>query len=133
MQKYLHEMLLEIDSDLDLLNSTYKNNPMIKLLFDLCYNKSNKFNLPSGIINYKSNGYKVDLAPINLFSELTSLKMFCRKDIKESKLLSIFIQLLEQLSENDVKILLAIKNQDLSKLYPRLSVSNLKPYGYSYN
>jgi hypothetical protein len=133
MDEYLNEMLTAIDQDLDLLSSTYKNDPIIYTVFKYVFDKDTIFNLPKSEIIYKKYNFKDGLAPRKLKYELNSLNIFLRKDLDEKKHIQLYVSLLESLSVNDILILECIRNKSLKKLYPRLTKKNIEYYGHKFN
>lgn len=129
MRKYLHEVLHEIDTDLDLLNS-YKDDAIINQVFKYAFDPDFKFILPDGIPEYKQDPSPMGIAPMELISNIRKFYVFCRMDLSPMKRETLFIELLESLSKVEADILIAIKEQNLKSLYPRLSHSNVEKYGF---
>ena len=120
MSKYLTEMLEEINADSSVL-SKYKENGALRILFDYAYNPSLKMILPEGVPPYKEDAAPIGMSPGNLMMEVKKLYVFCRADLTPLRRESIFLQLLEGLHPTEAKLIIAVKDQDLTPLYKNLS------------
>ena len=120
MSKYLTEMLEEINADSSVL-SKYKENGALRILFDYAYNPSLKMILPEGVPPYKEDAAPIGMSPGNLMMEVKKLYIFCRADLTPLRRESIFLQLLEGLHPTEAKLIIAVKDQDLTPLYKNLS------------
>ena len=120
MSKYLTEMLEEINADASALPK-YKENGALRILFDYAYNPSLKMILPEGVPPYKEDAAPIGMSPGNLMMEVKKLYIFCRADLTPLRRESIFLQLLEGLHPTEAKLILAVKDQDLTPLYKNLS------------
>lgn len=129
MRKYIHEVLQELDTDLDLLNS-YKEDNIIKELFKYGFDPDYKFILPDGIPEYKQNLSPMGIAPIELINNIRKFYIFCRMDLTPFKRETLFLEMVEGLTKVEAEIFIAIKDQNLKSLYPRLSHSNVEKYGF---
>jgi hypothetical protein len=70
------------------------------------------------------------MTPTNLFSELRRLYVFCRKDLTPLKRESLFISLLEGVHPTEAKMLIAVKDQKLTKMYPKITHKLLFDTGF---
>ena len=120
MSKYLTEMLDEINKDPSVLPK-YKENGALRLLFDYAYDPAKKMILPEGVPPYKEDAAPIGMSPGNLMMEVKKLYIFCRADLTPLRRESIFLQLLEGLHPTEAKLILAVKDQDLTSLYKNLS------------
>jgi hypothetical protein len=59
--------------------------------------------------------------PSNLHMEAKKLYVFCRADLNPVRRETLFIQLLEGSHPTEAKLLLAIKDQTLTKMYPKVT------------
>lgn len=130
MRHQLSEILKEINDDVDLIGTKYKTHKVLFNLFKYSMNEQWKFNLPEGTIKYPDYAHNVGFAPVSLFIELlgNKLDIFVRKDLKDAKLAQLFRDLITQLDINDGQILIAIKDQNLYTLYPKLTKATVIPY-----
>ena len=120
MSKYLTEMLDEINKDPSVLPK-YKENGALRLLFEYAYDPEKKMILPEGVPPYKEDSAPIGMSPGNLMMEVKKLYIFCRADLTALRRESIFVQLLEGLHPTEAKLILAVKDQDLTPLYKNLS------------
>jgi len=64
-----------------------------------------------------------------LFSELRRMYVFLREDLTPIKRESLFISLLEGVHPEEAKMLIAVKDQELHKLYPKINRKLLEKAG----
>lgn len=131
--KYITEVLKEINEDPTLLQSTYKKqgsgSPLEKV-FQHAFLPEQKFILPDGEPPFKKDGAPIGMTPANFIQEVRKFYIFCRKDLSSAKRETLFIQLLEGIHPEEAKILIAIKDQNLTKLYPKITRKVLADSGY---
>lgn len=120
MSKYLTEILDEINTDASALMK-YRENGALRLLFEYAYDPAKKMVLPEGAPPYKEDVAPIGMTPGNLMMEVKKLYIFCRTDLTALRRESIFVQLLEGLHPTEAKLILAVKEQDLTPLYKNLS------------
>jgi hypothetical protein len=113
-------MLDEINKDPSVLPK-YKENGALRLLFEYAYDPEKKMILPEGVPPYKEDSAPIGMSPGNLMMEVKKLYIFCRADLTALRRESIFVQLLEGLHPTEAKLILAVKDQDLTPLYKNLS------------
>ena len=77
--------------------------------------------LPEGEPPFKPSAEPMGMTPTNLFSELRRMYVFCRADLKPLKRESLFISLLEGVHPDEAKMLIAVKDQKLTKMYPKIT------------
>jgi hypothetical protein len=61
------------------------------------------------------------MTPTNMFSEARRMYVFTRKDLSNVKRESLFISLLEGVHPEEAKVLIAVKDQKLHKMYPKIT------------
>lgn len=120
MQKYIPELLKEINDNPALLTQL-RGDASLTLLFGYAFDPSQKFILPEGDAPYKPDSAPIGMTPANLRMELKKLYVFCRTDLKAVRRESLYIQLLESIHPSEAEILVAIKDQDLPRLYPNIT------------
>lgn len=128
MRKYVTVMLDEINSDPSKIEM-YKNDAALKIIFDYAFDPSKKFILPEGEPPFKPSAEPMGMTPTNLFSELRRLYVFCREDLKPIKREGLFISFLEGVHPEEAKMLIAVKDQQLHKLYPKITRKMLEKAG----
>lgn len=118
--KYITEKLKELNDDPSKI-SVYKNDSAIMILLDYSFNPEKKFILPEGKPPFKPDAAPIGMSPANIYQELRRLYVFCRKDLKAIKRESLFVQLLEEVHPSEADLLLAVKDQELDRLYPNIT------------
>jgi hypothetical protein len=113
-------MLEDINKDTANLEK-YKNHAGLKFLFKHAFEKEHKFILPEGDPPFKEDDAPLGMSPANFLMEMRRLYIFCRTDLTAPKRESLFISLLESLHPSESKVLLAVKDQNLNKLYPKIT------------
>lgn len=129
MQKYITEMLDDINADPANIVK-YKNNAALKALLEYAFNPEKKFILPDSEPPFKADAAPLGMSPANLFMEIKKFYIFCRKDLKPAKRETMFIQLLENLHPIEAKLMLHVKDQTLTKLYPKVTQKVLFDAGF---
>lgn len=127
--KYLTEVLDEINSDPKAIDN-YKTDAALKILLEYAYIPEKKFDLPAGNPPYKEDAAPIGMSPANLRMEAKKLYVFCRKDLKPIKREQLFIDLLENVHPSEAKLLLAIKEQKITKLYKKITRAVVEKAGF---
>lgn len=118
--KLITEMLSEInDNPVNI--TKHKDNGALRLIFEHAFDPDKKFFLPEGDPPFKEDVAPIGMSPANLHMEARKLYVFCRQDLDKVRRESLFIQLLENVHPSEAKLLLAIKDQTLTKLYPKIT------------
>ena len=120
MRKYVTQMLDAINADTKVIQQ-YKDDAALKLIFEYAFDPAKKMILPEGEPPFKPSAEPMGMTPTNLFSELRRMYVFCRADLKPLKRESLFISLLEGVHPEEAKMLIAVKDQKLTKLYPKIT------------
>jgi hypothetical protein len=128
--KLFFEMLDEVNADVSLLKSKYAQSGALKLLFGHAFDPEKKFHLPETDPPYKEDKHPIGMAPTTLLHEVKRLYVFTRADLTKLKREGLFIDLLESIDKNDAKILLAVKNQQLHKLFPKITKKVVTEAGF---
>jgi hypothetical protein len=121
MAKMITEILADINADYKNAEKYIKQKPALMVIFQHAYLKEKKFLLPEGEPPYKPSVEPAGMTPVNLIQELRRFYVFCRADLPQLKRETMFVGLLEGLSADEVKLMMAVKDQKLSKLYPKLT------------
>ena len=127
MGRRVYEILEELNNDITAIVK-YKNNAQLKLVLQNNYDSNLKWDLPETSPPFKSAIEPQDMAPSNLTLEVRKFYIFRRKDLKPAQRESLFIQMLERLDAKEQKILLALKNQELTSLYPNITKESVSTY-----
>jgi hypothetical protein len=127
MGRRVYEILEELNNDITAIVK-YKNNAQLKLVLQNNFDSNLKWDLPETNPPFKSATEPQDMAPSNLTLEVRKFYIFRRKDLKPAQRESLFIQMLERLDVKEQKILLALKNQELTSLYPNITKESVSTY-----
>ena len=120
MQKYLPELLEEINKDPSLLQKM-KGDPALTLLFQSAFDPAKKFLLPEGNPPYKPDAAPIGMSMGVLRQELKRFYVFCRQDLPAVRREDLFIQLLEGVHPTEADLLLLVKDQDLTSKYKKIT------------
>ena len=120
MAKPITEIFDEINADPTAIEK-YKGNNALKIIFEYAFDPTKKFILPEGDPPFKETSEPLGMTPANLYQELRRLYVFCRADLSAVKREGLFISFLEGIHPLEVKIILAVKDQELTKLYPKIT------------
>jgi len=118
--KLVTEMLAEINDNPATITK-YKDNGALRLIFEHAFDPDKKFFLPEGDPPFKEDSAPIGMSPANLHMEAKKLYVFCREDLNKLRREPLFIQLLEGLHPLESKLILAIKDQKLTKMYPKIT------------
>jgi hypothetical protein len=127
MGRRVYEILEELNNDITAIVK-YKNNAQLKLVLQNNFDSNLKWDLPETNPPFKSAVEPQDMAPSNLTLEVRKFYIFRRKDLKPAQRESLFIQMLERLDVKEQKILLALKNQELTSLYSNITKEAVSTY-----
>ena len=106
----------------------YKDYASVKLVLQNNFDSNLKWDLPETTPPYKVSVEPLNMAPSNLSLEVRKFYIFRRKDLKPIKREQLFIQMLERLDRTEQEILLALKDQSLTKLYPNITKEAVSTY-----
>lgn len=130
MRKYITELLQEIDNNTENL-AQYKDNTALKVLFQYAFLPEKKFDLPEGEPPFKKDASPMGMSPVRFESEFRRFYIFEKtKDLSKVRKELIFIQMLESIHPEEAKILIAVKDQNLNKLYTNITADVLSKYGF---
>lgn len=127
MGRRVYEILEEINNDITAIVK-YKDNAALKLVLQNNFDANLKWNLPETTPPFKLAVEPQDMAPSNLTLEVRKFYIFRRKDLKPIKREQLFIQMLERLDRKEQSIVLALKNQDLTSVYPNITREIVSSY-----
>ena len=113
-------MLAEINENPKAIEN-YKQEFLLKVIFAHSFLPDYKLNLPEGEPPFKPAAEPMGMTPTNMFSEARRMYVFTRDDLSAIKRESLFISLLEGVHPDEAKILIAMKDQKLNKLYPKIT------------
>lgn len=124
MRKYVTQVFEDINSNPKLMEH-YVNDPMynvlVKTICEYSFDPEKKWMLPEGEPPFKAAAEPMGMTPTNLYGELRRFYVFTRADLKPVKREQLFISLLEGVHPDEAKLLCAMKDQTLHKLYPKIT------------
>lgn len=131
MTKYITELLTELNDNPSLLNDgKYVSNYALRTLFQYAYQPSLKMVLPEGDPPFKPDQAPLGMSPANFYQQVKKLYIFTRTDLTPVRREALFIQLLESLHPSEAKVVLAVKDQELTRVYPNLTGKAVWDAGY---
>ena len=113
-------MLAEINENPKAIEN-YKEEFLLKVVFAHSFLPDFKMDLPEGEPPFKPTSEPMGMTPTNMFSEARRMYVFTRKDLSNIKRESLFISLLEGVHPDEAKVLIAMKDQKLHKMYPKIT------------
>lgn len=114
-------MLDEINKDPKAIN-TYKDNFLLKVIFAHSFLPNYKFQLPEGEPPFKPAAEPMGMTETNLYVECKRFyNVFCNDKLKPLRREALYIGLLEGVHPEEAKVLNAVKDQKLTKLYPKIT------------
>ena len=129
MFKFIPEILDECNKDITLLEG-YKNNAGLKFILEYAFIPEKKLLLPDGTPPYKEDAAPIGMTPANFTQETKKLYVYLRADLKPLRRETLFIQLLENIHPSEAKVLIAVKDQKLNKLYKNITAKVAAKYGF---
>lgn len=130
MTKYIPEILEEINANPEALEK-YKDSAALRLLFEHAFLPEKKFDLPEGDPPFKPDTAPIGMTPGNLYQELRRLYVFTpARVLSKVRKEQLFIQLLENIHPSEAKVILAVKDQKLNKLYKNVTSDLAAEYGF---
>lgn len=127
--KFISEILDEINKDPKKIHD-YKTDAAMDLVFKYAFHPNGKMLLPEGDPPFKPDTAPMGMTPAVLRHEMTKLYVFCREDLKPLKREQLFINLLESVHPIEAKILIAIKDRNLDKLYKKINRKLVEQAGF---
>lgn len=113
-------MLAEINDNPKAIEK-YKEEFLLKVVFAHSFLPDYKMDLPEGEPPFRPAAEPMGMTPTNMFSEARRMYVFTRKDLSALKRESLFISLLEGVHPDEAKVLIAMKDQKLHKMYPKIT------------
>ena len=122
MAQPITEILSELNENPKLLETKFRDRyAALKVIFEYAYDKEKKWLLPEGDPPYKPPSEPLGMTPTNLYTELRRFYVFCRADLKQLQRETMYVGLLEGIHPDEAKMIGAVKDQKLNKIYPKLS------------
>lgn len=121
MTPYITEILDKINENPSLLKSQYITNFAICTVMKYAFDKNLKFLLPEGTPPFTPDNAPLGMTPSNFYQSVKKLYIFTRTDITNVRREQLFIQFLEGIHPSEAKVCIAIKDQNLTSLYPNIT------------
>lgn len=127
--KYIPEILDELNKDPSKATA-YKDDFPLKTVFKCAFDTEYKFNLPDGAPPFKPAAQPIGMTRATLAQEMKRMYIFTKfgnitQRIRREQL---FVQLLEELHPTEAKVVIAMKDQQLDAVYPKLTAEFVKKY-----
>jgi len=130
MRKYITEILEEVNKEPTTL-AKYREDAALKFLFQYAFIPEQKFDLPEGDPPFKPDAGPIGMTPTNFTQEVRKLYVFTKaRELPRLRREQLFIQLLESVHPTEAKVLLAVKDQKLNKLYKNVTAKLAAEYGF---
>lgn len=126
---YIKEILESANRDINTLKQ-HIGNKYLRNLMEAAYLPDKKMLLPEGVPPYKENTLHESQTSGQFWQLARKMEVFHREDVKSILRERAFIGALEGISKEEARILIAVKDQTLDKLYPNLTYQNLISIGY---
>jgi len=128
--KYITEILEEVNRDIANLTK-HRENAALKFLFQHAFIPEQKFVLPEGEPPFKQESAPIGMTPANFTQEMKKLYIFTKaRELPKVRREQLFIQLLESIHPSEAKVLIAVKDQTLNKLYKNITADVAADYGF---
>jgi hypothetical protein len=121
MAKPLTDILKDINADLKNVEKYIPQKNALSIIFQYAYDADKKWLLPEGDPPYKPSAEPLGMTPTNLYTELRRFYVYARADLKPLRREQLFVEFLESIHPDEAKLILAIKEQDITSLYPKLT------------
>jgi hypothetical protein len=128
--RYLTEILEEVNKEPTAL-AKYRDNAALRFIFQHAFLPEHKFDLPEGSPPFKEDPAPLGMSKANLVMETKKLYIFTKaKELNKVRKEHLFIQLLENVHPSEAKLLVAVKDQKLNKLYKKVTADLAADYGF---
>jgi hypothetical protein len=128
--RYLTEILEEVNKEPTAL-AKYRDNAALRFIFQHAFLPEHKFDLPEGSPPFKEDAAPLGMSKANLVMETKKLYIFTKaKELNKVRKEHLFIQLLENVHPSEAKLLVAVKDQKLNKLYKKVTADLAADYGF---
>lgn len=130
MTEYLVEILEKVNKQPEKL-AEYRENMGLKYLFQYAFIPEKKFDLPEGEPPFKPDPAPLGMSSANFTQEMKRLYVFTKEQqLTKVRREVLFIQLLENVHPSEAKLLCAVKDQSLDKLYKNITADLVADYGF---
>jgi hypothetical protein len=120
MKQYLTEMLKEINDNPKAIDK-HKDEFLLKVLFAHNFLPNYKMLLPEGDPPFKPADQPLGMTDTNLYTEARRMYVFCDATLKPMKREQLFVGLLEGIHPTEAEVIIAVKDQKLQKMFPKIT------------
>ncbi len=125
MRKYVTEMLKEINDD-PKKAMLFKDDVALRILLQHAFMPELKFMLPEGTPPFKPDPAPIGMSKANFSGEMRKLYIFTKqRELSQIRREQLFIQLLENVHPSEAALLVAVKDQTLTKIYKKITLNLL--------
>lgn len=129
-REYITEILDIVNKEPEKL-AQFRDNGALKYLFQYAFIPEQKFELPEGEPPFKKDSGPLGMSPANFTQEMRRLYIFTKaQELKPIRREALFIELLESIHPTEAKLLCAVKDQKLDKLYKNITADLAADYGF---
>lgn len=129
-REYITEILDIVNKEPEKL-AQFRDNGALKYLFQYAFIPEQKFELPEGEPPFKKDTGPLGMSPANFTQEMRRLYIFTKaQELKPIRREALFIELLESIHPTEAKLLCAVKDQKLDKLYKNITADLAADYGF---
>lgn len=118
------------DGDTIKLLKENSSNECLKLLFGYGFIPKGKWLLPEGTPPYREDAAPVGMTRANLWMEIKKFERFIKPELNKLRREQLFIQLLEELHPLESKLVLSVKDQTISEMYPNITLDKVVDAGF---
>ncbi len=132
--KYITELLTELNAEPNRLLTQYRRrgegSTLFSDLIEAAFDPAKAFLLPKTRPRFIPNPKPIGLCESNIMAEVSRFYIYRSTNLTKYRREVLFIQALERVSAQEAEILLAIKDQNLTSLYPNLTPTLIWEAGY---
>lgn len=132
--KYITELLAELNEDPNLMLTQYRRrgegSTLFSELIEAAFDPAKGFLLPKTRPRFVPNPKPIGLCESNVMAEVSRFYIYRSTSLTKFRREVLFIQALERVSAQEAEILLAVKDQNLTSLYPNLTPNLIWEAGY---
>lgn len=132
----IHELLTDVNKDIKvIMKPENANNNYLRNVIEHAFIPAKKFALPEGVPPFSQLGISDVEAKGMFWQEARKFSNYCQASPTEKPIVKFrreakFIQALESLDKKSNDILIAVKEQELDKLFPNITLAALVAVGY---
>ena len=99
------------------------NSPVLIDILKMNFDPNVRMQLPEGDPPYKKTGIPMGMADTNLYKEMRRMYTWVNPppNLHKIKRETLFIQLLESINEKEADLICAVKDKNMTKLYPAIT------------